>query len=232
MAIKQYLAIGGLTSDLIGAFLLAVPALLGVRTALGWVLRVRGHLRRHLRLLNLSLSHHTHALKQKREIMFGWGGPSDLKKQAAGEQVNITPYYLIPSSLFVILVAWYLLGEHIFWMLVTPHEAIVHITGWPRYFLHAMIGLAQALVVIALIVALGIASYLFWAFSTPIIVTAFIAAFIVFGGALRAAILVFSIPARVLRWVARGEREKKMAWLGFAFLLIGYVLQACINFMS
>ena len=91
-----------------------------------------------------------------------------------------------------------------------------------------MIGLAQALVVIALIVALGIASYLFWAFSTPIIVAAFIAAFIT----LRAAILIFSIPARVLRWVSRGKREKKMAWLGFAFLLIGYVLQACINFMS
>ena len=103
MAIKEYLAIGGLSSDLIGAFLLAVPALLGVRTALGWVLRVRGRLRRHLHLLNLSLSHHRRALKRKREIMFGWGGPSDLKKQAAGEQVDITPYYLIPSSLFVIL---------------------------------------------------------------------------------------------------------------------------------
>jgi len=228
MAIKEYLAIGGLSSDLIGAFLLAVPALLGVRTALGWVLRVRGRLRRHLHLLNLSLSHHRRALKRKREIMFGWGGPSDLKKQAAGEQVDITPYYLIPSSLFVILGAWYLLGEHIYWMLVAPHEAIVHVTGWLRYFLHAMIGLAQALVVIALIVALGIASYLFWAFSTPIIVAAFIAAFIT----LRAAILIFSIPARVLRWVSRGKREKKMAWLGFAFLLIGYVLQACINFMS
>ena len=101
MAIKEYLAIGGLSSDLIGAFLLAVPALLGVRTALGWVLRVRGRLRRHLHLLNLSLSHHRRALKRKREIMFGWGGPSDLKKQAAGEQVDITPYYLIPSSLFV-----------------------------------------------------------------------------------------------------------------------------------
>jgi hypothetical protein len=214
MTIKEYLAIGGLSSDLIGAFLLAVPALLGVRTALGWVLHVRGRLRRHLHFLNLSLSHRTRALKRKREIMFGWPDPSDLKKQAEGEQVNITPYYFVASSLFVILGVWYLLGEHIYWMLVTPHEAIVHVTGWLRYLLHVMIGLAQALIVIALIAALGIASYLFWFFSTPIIVAVFIAAFITFGGALRAAILVFSVPARVLRWVPGGSERKK--WLGWA----------------
>jgi hypothetical protein len=159
--------------------------------------------------------------------MFGWGGPSDLKKQAAGEQVDITPYYLIPSSLFVILGAWYLLGEHIYWMLVTPHEAIVHVTGWLRYFLHAMIGRSSSrchrphrgarhcfLSVLGLFNSHHRCCFhrcLYYAPSRN-----------------------FNLQYSCMRSSVgfQGEAGEKMAWLGFAFLLIGYVLQACINFMS
>jgi hypothetical protein len=221
MTLKGYLAIAGLASDLVGAFLLAVPMLFGVRAALGWILRMRVGLRRTLRLL--IHRYESYPLKPGKEILFGWPDASDLKKQAAGQQINITPYYLIPSVLFVAVMAW-LLREHIFWMLVASHQAIEQVSGWPRYLLHGITGLTQALFAIVVIV---IASYTFWVFSTPLVVVALISLI----GVYAFARFFFTIPARVLLWFSRGDREKKMGWLGFALLALGFVLQTYINFI-
>jgi hypothetical protein len=106
---------------------------------------MRTGLRRGLR--QLKHRYESYPLKPTKEILFGWPDASDLKKQASGQQINLTPYYFIPSVLLVAVVAWFL-REHIFWMLATPHQAIEHVPGWLRYFLHGITGLAQALVAI------------------------------------------------------------------------------------
>ena len=219
MDLKGYLSVGGLCCDLAGGFLLAVPMLTGTDNALRWVLR----LRRRLRLRGGLLFDRS---KSYSLTVLGGPEPGDLEREAAGAHVELSGYFMAASLIAFLIVVTVILGRShfLFTAFFAVPSSVKSLPVWvlyPLYPLYALVVLLEVAILLSLFLVAWISFYLF--FATLVTLLGLLLGVPIW--------TIFNTPARLLRWVSRGNRERNVGWLGFYFLVAGFFLQAWINFI-
>ena len=222
LSAKHMLAIAGLVFDLVGALFLAVPMLTGVDNALRSLLGVRTRLRRRRltrpdnRPLKLTSGS---SLSWLKKYPGGIAVGTDIKS----DEFNLNPFVAVLGVILLALWCWYHF-DHVASVYTAPYKMIENFVWWIRYPLAAL-EIGGELFISLAAVAIFTLGFLF--FFTLLLVVPFMLA------ALAASFL--SIPARILIWVLHGkerQREKKIGWIGFGFLIFAFFVQAAVNLMS
>jgi hypothetical protein len=221
MSTKQFLAVAGLACDLSGAFLLAIPTLVGVENAVGSILRARERLLRLQQYLSL-----------KRGIIVGFPDSRDLRKEDEGQAIIFhpaRPQYLIAALVIFAMLAWYFMERNFGY--IVQESAIVHgnleYFGIWRYLFYSVAGL---ILVVVLLYAFALGLMLFLTFFWPFLMGAVVGAALIIVRLVT--FIFFTIPAKFLSWFANKNQERKLGWIGFFLLILGFIFQGCINFMD
>jgi hypothetical protein len=218
---KQFLTVAGLACDLIGAFLLAIPMLVGVENAVSSILRARERLLRLQQYLSI-----------KREIVVGFPDNRELRKEYEGKAIIFhpgRPQYLIISIVIFAILAWYFIERNFGYIVpkfATFHGNLEYFGIW-RYLFYSVAGL---ILVGVLLYACVFGLLLLHVFFGPFLIGAAVGAVLIIVYVVT--FIFFTAPAKFLSWFVNRNEERKLGWLGFFLLIFGFIFQACINFMG
>jgi hypothetical protein len=215
-SIKPVLAVGALVLDLTGAFLLAIPMLVGVENALRYFLRLRSRVKAQRR----------RGARQRAELRYK---TSDVGKRwvfalgavdLATDEENIAPYMVLATAAAVLaFFFWQFLDQ-----VVMPYQALAGVNSWVKYPLYVLLGTFELTIAALALMLL----YVFCYFGLIILL---IGASVPIFGLIGLTIAALSLPARLLHWIIKNDSEAKIGWIGFTLLVTASFVQAALNFM-